>query len=225
MKARHELKHRLNYADYMVLRSRIGAILSQDKHAAEKGEYLVRSLYFDTPQDSALKDKINGVNHREKFRIRIYNHDSSHISLEKKSKHNNLCYKQGTRMNKQEVEAILRGDTEWMLDANERPLLQEFYSKTKGQLLTAKTIVDYCREPFLYPAGNVRITFDREIKTGLYRKELFARDLPLIPAGDELVILEVKYDEFIPDFILNLLQIGHRQAAACSKYAMCRMYG
>lgn len=224
MQGRHELKHSLNYLDYQVLRSRLRAVLRHDEHADISGEYTVRSLYFDTPGDRALKEKIDGVNRREKLRIRRYGDDCDFLRLEKKSKVNALCSKQSVAITPEELNAITSGDISWMINDG-RDLVVELYSKMSGTLLAPKTVVEYIREPFVYHAGNVRITLDREIRTGLYSTDFLNNSLPTVSAGDELVLLEVKYDAFIPDFIVKLVQIESRRASACSKYALCRLYG
>lgn len=224
MDARHEYKHSLNHMDYRILQSRLGAVLPRDVNTDENGEYTVRSLYFDTPGDRALREKIDGVDRREKFRIRRYNRQPDVLRLEKKSKAHGLCYKQTELLTRQEVLALTSGDIRWMA-RDARPLVVELYSKMAGQLLRPKTIVEYIREPFVFPAGNVRITLDRDIRTGLFSTDFLSDAVPTIAAGDEMVLLEVKYDAFIPDFIVKLLQIQNRRAAACSKYALCRIYG
>ncbi|RVU55717.1 polyphosphate polymerase domain-containing protein [Anaerosphaera multitolerans] len=224
MKGRHELKHNLNYLDYMVLRKKLISVLPRDKNTKGRREYKISSLYFDTPKDEALREKINGVNHREKFRIRYYNDDYNLIKLEKKSKINNLTYKESKKICKEEVEKIIKGDVSWMLESKD-PILIEFYSKYNSKLLRPKTIVQYYREPFVFPAGNVRITFDRDIRRGMRVTDFFSGAPVSIPAGEEEIILEVKYDEFLPGFIRDIVQLGNRQSTACSKYANCRIYG
>lgn len=224
MQARHEYKHSLNYADYILLRDRLDKTMQRDSHADQNGEYRVRSLYFDSPGDEALRAKIHGVDRREKFRIRRYIGEDDFLVLEKKSKRHGLCYKRSCRLTREEVEQLQSGNAEWMAP-DERELVQELYAKTRYEQLRPKTIVEYIREPFVQPAGNVRITFDREIRTGLFSTDFLSDDLPTVKAGDEMVLLEVKYDQFIPDYIVRLLQLGNRRASACSKYALCRIYG
>jgi hypothetical protein len=200
-------------------------MLPHDPHVGPNGEYRVRSLYFDTPDDKALREKTNGVDRREKFRVRRYLDDDAWLSLEKKTKQNSLSGKQSARLTRDELERLLRGDLDWMPNAS-RPLVAELYSKMKSELLRPKAIVDYIREPFYCLAGNVRITLDRDIRTGLHETGSFFDDgMPTVQAGDEIVLLEVKYDAFIPDFIVSLLQLDSRQAASASKYAMSRIYG
>jgi hypothetical protein len=223
MGARHEFKHSINYGDYLILRSRLKSVMRGDANADEDGTYRIRSLYFDTPGDKALKDKINGVDRREKFRLRRYiGHDI--INLEKKSKIKGLCYKEAVRLTEYETNAIISGEYSFMNDPD-RPLLQEFYSKVKSQTLRPKTIVEYTREPFVCAAGNVRITFDMGLHTGIYCLDFLNDAAPLIPAGDNLVIMEIKYDRFIPDYIMKAVGLDARRAEAVSKYALCRVYG
>lgn len=224
MRARHEYKHSLNYGDYIVLRDRLRRIMHRDEHADENGSYRVRSLYFDTPGDKALREKIDGVDRREKFRIRRYLNGGDYLKLEKKSKAHGMCYKRSAQITAEEVTAIQNGDLAWMAD-DRRELIRELYTKMRSEQLKPKTVVDYIREPFICGAGNVRITFDREIRTGLFSTDFMSDDLPTVRAGDEIVLLEVKYDQFIPDYIGDVLQLGTRRASACSKYALCRIYG
>lgn len=224
MQARHEYKHSLNYLDYQLLRTRLSAVLPHDANVNQQGEYIVRSLYFDTPHDKALREKIDGVDRREKFRIRNYNYDTSYIKLEKKSKARSLCYKQSVRISAAEVAALIQGNLDWMPNDN-RPLIVELYSKMAAQRLQPKSIVEYIREPFTCAAGNVRITLDRAIKTALSATDFLNAHLPTIAAGNEMVLLEVKYDAFIPQHLVDLLALPARRAGACSKYALSRIYG
>ena len=224
MNARHEYKLCISKSDYTVLRSRLRAALRHDENVNRNGEYIIRSLYFDTPTDKALREKIDGVARREKFRLRFYNGNPRVIRLEKKSKDNNLCYKRQETVSKSEVKMLLRGEYGWMADEN-RPLVTELYSKMQGELLRPKTIVEYVREPFTFPAGNVRITIDRSIKTGVGSLDFLKNSFPSVPAGDDIILMEIKYDAFLPDFIKRLVYLDGRRAAAFSKYAAARIYG
>lgn len=219
---RHEQKHEINAADLIILRQRLRSVMQQDSHAPD-GSYLVRSLYFDTPADTALREKLDGVNNREKFRLRYYNRDLSMIRLEKKSKHNGLGSKETARLTAQEVRSILEGDMQWMKQAD-RPLVQELYGKMICQGLQPKTLVDYMREPFVYAPGNVRVTLDHSIRTGLRSVDFLNPDCVTVPAGDAPIILEVKWDAFLPDLIRDMVQLEGRHTAAFSKYALCRIY-
>ena len=137
---RHEWKHEISYVDLLAIRQRLRVIARADPHARD-GKYLIRSLYFDNPEDKALREKIDGVNRREKFRIRCYNGDSSLIHLEKKSRLNGLGTKFSARLTAEEAQRIVDGNLDWMMDPD-RPLLQELYCKMRYQGLRPKTIVD-----------------------------------------------------------------------------------
>ncbi len=223
IKYRHEIKQEIHYSDLLVLRQRLSAVLKKDPYA-EKGKYEIRSLYFDNAKDKALREKIDGVNVREKFRIRYYNGDSSFIKLEKKSKLNGLCLKESARLTKEQTQAIIDGNVGWMKDSNES-LIRELYIKMRIQGLRPKTIVDYTREPFVFAPGNVRVTLDYNIRTGMLGTDFFNMSCTSIPAGEDAIILEVKWDEFLPDIIKDIVQLKNSRAGAFSKYAVCRIYG
>lgn len=223
MKYRHEMKHEINYLDMLTLRQRLAAVAKRDVNTTD-GKYEVRSLYFDNADDKALREKIDGVNRREKFRIRYYNGDTSYIKLEKKSKINGLCLKEGARLSREQAQAIVDGDWGWMMKSGV-PLIEELYTKLKKQGLRPKTIVDYTREPFVFAAGNVRVTLDYNIRTGLHTTDFLNSSGVTISAGDAPIILEVKWDEFLPDIIRDAVRLENRRAGAFSKYAACRIYG
>ena len=223
LRYRHEWKHEISYADLLAIRQRLRAVAESDPHA-EDGRYLIRSLYFDNLDDKALREKIDGVNLREKFRIRYYNGDTSVIHLEKKSRRAGLGTKFSAALSREEAQSIVDGRLDWMMDSG-RPLVQELYCKMRWQGLRPKVIVDYTREPFIYRPGNVRVTFDYDIRTGLSCTDFLNPDCVTIPAGDAPILLEVKWDAFLPSIIRDAVQTPGRHAEAFSKYAQCRIYG
>ena len=222
MQYRHEWKHELAYVDLLCIRERLRAVAEPDPHAVD-GKYYIRSLYFDSPGDKALREKTDGVNMREKFRIRCYNGDPSVIHLEKKSKRGGLGTKFSAPLTADETRRILDGDVGWMADSP-HSLVQELYCKMRYQGLRPKTIVDYTREPFVYGPGNVRVTFDYDVRTALRCTDFLDPDCPTIPAGDPTILLEVKWDEYLPDVIRACVQTPGRRVTAFSKYAQCRIY-
>ena len=223
MDYRHEWKHEINQADLFVLRQRLRAVTTPDPHAVD-GKYLIRSLYFDNAADKALREKLDGVSRREKFRIRYYNADTSLIHLEKKSKIGGLGKKQSADLTAVQAQDIVKGSLDWMAGSAEE-LIYELYVKMRTQGLRPKTIVDYTREPFIFGPGNVRVTLDYNIRTGSSCSDFLNPDCPTIPAGEAPIILEVKWDSYLPDIIRDAVRLPGRRVTAFSKYAQCRVYG
>lgn len=221
MKFRHEYKHQINLSDIYGLRARLGAVARHDLNCGEDGTYFVRSLYFDNYMDKALREKIDGVNKREKFRIRYYGADTSFIRLEKKSKINGLCNKLSCRITAEECRKIIDGDIDFMKE-NKSELMRELYSKMKYQLLRPKCIVAYTRESFVYAPGNVRVTLDMNICGSNNVKEFLNPDLPFLQTYHGSV-LEVKWDKYLPQIIRDSVQVKSRKSAAFSKYAAIRI--
>lgn len=222
---RHEYKHVINLMDYHSIKQRLKVVAQPDPHGGAEGRYHIRSLYFDNDHDKALREKLYGLPDREKFRIRIYNGSQDYIKLEKKSKRNGLCSKRSAALTREQVERILQGDIHWMKDYPDA-LIVELYSKMGFQRLKPRTIVDYWREAYIYPYGNVRVTFDSNVKTGLYSTGLFDPELPTLSISDPgLLVMEVKYDNYMPDIMRDLIQTNTRRTQSFSKYAACRIYG
>lgn len=223
LRLRHELKYSISRAEDMELSSRLRKIFPHDTHAGSHGSYRVSSLYFDTPYDKALRRKLDGTNRREKFRIRYYGETPDFLRLERKLKINGLCAKQTARLSVEEVTRLLSGDHEF-LRTKENPLLLEFYSKLQGELLRPKSIVCYDREAFTYPPGNVRVTIDRDLRTSLHCVDFLNGLRQHMGVSDEMSVLEVKFDEFLPDIARMAVQTSNQRAVAYSKYAVCRKY-
>lgn len=225
MKPRHELKHIINLSDYFIIKSRLSRIMKRDYNSDESGQYKIRSLYFDNYNNKILQEKLIGISKHEKFRIRFYNDGFSFIRLEKKSKYRGLCTKTSCVLSLDDCNLIIKGDID-NLDTSKRPLLKELVLKMKNELLRPKTVVDYVREAYIFHWGNVRVTFDKSVKTGINSINIFEKDLPTIESfNKDTIILEVKYDEFLPDIICDIIQIGQRMKTSVSKYALCRIYG
>lgn len=222
MKYRHELKHEITTLELLTLRTRLKAVASPDQNAIG-GRYVIDSLYFDTAADKALREKLDGVNVREKFRIRFYNGDTSFIRLEKKSKINGLCAKQSAPVTKEQVRSLLDGDAAWMVQSDDA-LIRELYTKMRSGLMP-KAIVSYTREPFVFPAGNVRVTLDYDIRSSLDCRSFLDPGRISLPAGGDSIVLEVKWDEFLPDVIRDTVQLPDCRSTAFSKYAVSRIYG
>lgn len=222
MQFRHEVKHEISNLDMPILRQRLRAVMSPDCHA-KNGQYEIRSLYFDTLEDKALREKLDGVSTREKYRIRLYNNDPSLIHLERKFKRGGLGYKVSTELTPEQARQIAGGDIHWMAESTNEVLLV-FYSRLRSEGLAAKVIVDYTREPFVFGPGNVRVTLDYNIRTALRCTDFLTPRCTTVPVPGSPCILEIKWDNYLPDVIRDMVQIGDRHSTAFSKYAACRMY-
>ena len=220
---RTELKHIITEMDAQLIRSRVKPIMQRDSHCGQDGKYFIRSLYFDTHEDKALHEKIDGVPIRDKFRIRFYNHESSLIRLEKKSKVNGSALKTSAILSKEQIEAIIEGKYDFLLTM-QIPICQEFYLKLCLEKLQPKVIVDYDREAYICPWGNVRVTIDTDLRTSIGSSDLFDfQSINTQSMRSGFCILEIKYDHFLPDFIRDLVQLNNCMATAVSKYVACRI--
>ncbi|MCG7335405.1 polyphosphate polymerase domain-containing protein [Sporosarcina sp. ACRSM] len=221
---RHELKFYANHHQYHLIRQRLRHVMKQDPHADKNGEYHIRSVYFDDIENKALQEKQAGIENRHKYRIRLYNKSDTVIHLEKKIKRNTLIAKEKVAISREVLDRLLVND--YTVLANEESLLlQEVYDEMKNRMLRPKVIVDYVREAYVARTGNVRITFDKDLRTGLNKVDPFDPDLVPVKALDEPVyILEVKYDAYIPNYIRDVLQLNGLQRQAASKYTICRKF-
>lgn len=222
---RSEMKFGITYIDYQILKMKLRHMMKLDSHANANGRYLIRSCYFDNFDNKVMNEKKEGFLNRDKYRVRIYNKSDAVIHLERKSKRNNQTYKSKCPLTKKEFERLLVNDFEWMKE-DERPLIRNLYKDIKLYHLKPTTVVDYEREAYLYEHGNVRITFDCKVQTSLRNTDMFDKNLPMVDVLDQNeVILEVKYDEYLPTVIKMLLQGIHTRHEAYSKYQLSRMFG
>lgn len=218
---RHELKFICSETELFLLERQIQLLCPLDQHVGPARNYEIRSVYFDNYENEAYYENENGDNNRSKYRIRIYNFDDSMIKLECKSSRNGMKHKDSCVLKRSQCDDLLAGRDIWPTE--EQALLTTFLAQRKCRLLTPKVIVDYNRTPYVYPIGNVRITFDRRIRSSthidLFQKVLPSR--PILPDGAGL--LEVKYDELLPGALLDILREGHSlRRTTFSKYYLCR---
>ncbi|UOQ49071.1 polyphosphate polymerase domain-containing protein [Gracilibacillus caseinilyticus] len=221
---RQELKHAIAVAEYQVLRLKLTHFMRRDPNAGADGKYMIRSTYFDNFDNKVLNEKKEGYLNRDKYRIRIYGKSDHIVNLERKSKRNNLTYKSKCEISRQEYEKMCKGEIAWM-EEDERPLIRDLYFEMHYRQLKPMSVVDYIREPYIYPFGNVRVTFDLKVQTSMHNTNMFRTDLPMVDVLEpDTVILEVKYDEYLPDVIKHLLQLSDTRQEAYSKYQLSRMY-
>lgn len=221
-KYRHEIKLLMSKAEYVTARTRISAIMKRDSHSLRNGDYFIRSLYFDDLSHSSYWDKIAGVSHRKKFRIRTYNFSTDVIRLECKEKNGDRIRKTGTSISLDCAKALINGDSS-LLKADSSFVTAEFLSLWGGKGLRPSVVVDYVREAYVEPLGNVRITFDKSLRAGISGVDMFDDNLLMVPVyPNGMVIMEVKYDDFIPKRLSMLVSSVGGEKIAVSKFTTCQ---
>ncbi len=224
MEYRHELKYVVTAARLALLESRIRGLIPLDVHAGEAGMYQIRSLYFDDYYNSGYVENEIGTDPREKFRVRIYNGDRGRISLELKSKEHGMTKKQSCLLTEEQCQTLMAGQL-LSMNPEDPPVLKKLNLLMRTRLLKPKVIVEYDRVPYAEPLGNTRITLDQNMASSdeIHRfLEPQIRRRPIMGTGQH--ILEVKYDEFLPDYIYRNLQLNSLRQTAFSKYYLCRRY-
>ena len=223
---RHELKFFVSPAQHFLLSRALDRVLARDPNGDENNEYAIRSLYFDTVWDSALYDKLNGVQNRDKYRIRIYNYTDRVIKLECKTKIGSLISKRSISIPRDLCEQLMAGDPSG-LEMTRSGLLNDMYREMTIHLLRPVVLVDYVREAYLHPAEEVRITFDKRLRSGMGSIDLFNPHVPTVPPFEhDETILEVKYNRCLPPYIRDLLctYAPNAVSSAISKYTWCRVF-
>lgn len=221
LKYRHEFKYFISYYQYLILKSRLGQVLKLDPNADSDGDYLIRSLYFDDVYDSALFEKNFGVNIRKKYRIRTYNYSNNTIKLERKFKVGQYVCKQSDKLTKEEYSSIMNNNLNFLIESP-GVVKKDFFLNIKNKILRPKVIVDYEREAYISDISDVRITFDKNLRVAYSSNDIFDKNIAtqcIVPMPR--LILEVKYNEFMPSHIGDLLKING-ELTAISKYVFCR---
>lgn len=221
---RHELKYLVSAAQTEILKARISGMLSPDPHAGTGGRYNISSLYFDDYYNRCFYENENGTDPREKFRIRIYNHETERISLELKRKERGKTLKSAAILSPEQAQCLVSGRLPEKI-TEDNALLLKLALEMRTHLLHPAVIVEYDRYPFVYKNGNVRITFDSNVSSALQIGDFLRGGYPkrpVMPTG--LQLMEVKFDEYLPDFIYRALNLDSLQQTAYSKYYLCRKY-
>ncbi len=218
---RHELKYLISYADYRAISLAAEKIMYPDENSGNDG-YFIRSMYFDDLYDSAYLEKQAGIFRRRKHRIRIYNCSDSVIKFEIKDKFENYISKMSASITREQCDGMMHGDFDFMIDSK-KPALRAGFIDARTHLLKPAVIVDYNREAFVMDEGNVRLTFDSKLRAGICSPDIFDPELPTLPAiAPDMLIMEVKYDDFLPNVVRKLLAPVNSRASSQSKYVMCR---
>ncbi len=224
IKYRHELKYQISDAQVRMLKARIGHLMPADSHAGPDGVYSIRSLYFDDYENRCFRENEDGTDPREKFRIRIYNHSASRITLECKRKERGKTHKSACSLTEDQARALMAGKI--LPDiASQPPLLRKLTMLMMTRRMRPMVIVEYDRIPFVFKNGNVRVTLDTNIRSSSALEQFLEPSVPtrpVLPPGQQL--LEVKWDEYLPDFLYRSLQLYSLRQTAFSKYYICRKY-
>lgn len=222
---RHEIKFLSHERELRLMQGKIRSVCRPDKNAGDSGTYTIRSLYFDTYDDRCYLENEMGVDERKKYRIRIYNGNTNLIKLECKHSYHGMKAKEVCRITEQQCECLMRGLPLIMI-TEEQKLLRRFMTESRLEVLVPKVIVEYDRDAYVYAAGNVRVTFDRNIRSSVQVKKFMDNvhtHRNILP--EQVHVMEVKYDEVLPTTILELLAGGQRLSRkSFSKYALCREY-
>lgn len=223
-KYRHELKYLISTTQMIILENRIKHIMQIDKHALPYGQYSIRSLYFDDYDNQSFRENVNGTEPREKYRIRTYNNSMEYIMLEKKRKEHGKIRKVCCQLSLNRAKVLIQSCDLQNIE-KEVPLLRKFILNMHMYLLKPVVIVEYERKPYVYQNGKVRVTFDTNIAASSDINNFFGKEIvkrPLMPAG--ACLMEVKYDEYLPDFIYRSLNLGQLQQITYSKFALARKF-
>lgn len=221
MQYRHEMKYICSEAQLSIFQSRISCIMDIDSHTSESNMYNIRSLYFDDYYNNAFYENQAGVDIREKFRIRIYDHNPNRITLELKKKVHDKIQKIQCQLSIEQCKTLMEGQP-LKNSHNYPPVLLKLCTLMKTRLMRPVVIVEYDRTPYVYNNGNVRITFDRNIASSSELDRFLSKTLNkrfVMPSDTH--ILEIKWDEYLPDFIYKL-QIDNMQRTSFSKFYLCR---
>ncbi len=217
---RHEYKFLISAADARLLKLRLRHIMEPDPHAGKTGRYTIRSLYFDNLNHRALDEKEDGICKRSKYRIRMYNYNPDFLKLEKKEKLGSL-----TKKTAQTVTLRQAMDLQYLnipQTSEGESLTDELAFRIRCGGLRPATLVDYDRTPFICRDGNTRITLDENLRTRPHDANLLASPAAMIPVLDRnQVILEVKFDDFLPGYLSDALRDIPKVNLAISKFALC----
>ena len=224
-KVRHELKYYISMGEYLVLRDRLKPIMPLDPFAdPETRSYDIRSLYFDDIYNTAMWEKMDGIKNRRKWRIRLYNYRGDNIKLEKKAKYDMFTAKESAKITRHQVNEIMAGRYDFLLTSGSH-LFEELYADIVVNRLKPVVLVDYTREAYIYPAGNVRITFDKNLHSSNFSTDIFRPTMVTVPILEPgTLVLEIKYDVTLPEHIRDIINTTTGMRSAISKYALCRRF-
>ena len=221
---RKELKYYISYKEYGVLSNLLRKVMREDKHNnVALGGYFIRSLYFDTFDNRAFEEKMAGIEKRAKYRLRIYDVNAKQVKFEIKSKFNDCIVKETAIISREDAIEMQNMNYEVMLKYNNN-VLNKAYKEFKKSPYYPVVLTDYLRDAFIGDFNKIRVTFDRFLKSSSLQLDLFEKESLLVKQlRKKIVIMEIKYNKFMPEPIKQLLQLPSFERSAISKYCIGRM--
>lgn len=220
---RKEMKYYIPYIQYIALSSLLSKAMKHDRYNVPMKGYLVRSLYFDTLDNKSFEEKMAGLEEKTKYRLRIYGLNDKAVKFEIKKKFNDMIVKESALISREDAKQVQNKNYEVLLKYKD-PILNKIYKEFKKCLYQPVLLVDYWREAYVWDFNNIRIVFDRFLKSSSLQLDVFNKDVFATRKIKKcMVIMEIKYNNFIPDFIKNMMQIPNFTRSAISKYAIGRL--
>jgi len=217
---RSENKYIIDVVTAERIKQKLNILLSSDTHSSSGG-YIVRSLYFDTPNQNDVFDKLDGLEKGHKIRIRTYDPDANNCKIELKSKCGVYRQKQSVLISRTEAEQIIAGDYSCLLKKGSDAALHIYLLISTGAYRPV-VLIEYDRQAWYYPLNDTRITFDSKVRGLEYYQNLFDKNPPYMSYGMNSVILEVKFNGILPLFISHILEEFNLEQISISKYTTAR---
>lgn len=222
-KYRHEEKYLLSYGGYWYLKNLLGCVMELDANVGAGSDYYIRSLYFDTLENREFREKEYGIYERRKIRLRIYDTKADTVKLELKGKNGSGIHKEALEISREEAELLIAGDCSFLLN-HQKATAGKLYNLLKNHFYRPVVVIDYEREAYVLPVFNVRITFDKKVRSHMGGCGFWDPELPMANLLDgSRVVLEVKYTDMLPAHIKTLLATVPKIPVSFSKYCYCRM--
>ncbi len=220
---RHELKFYISRADYETASAALGSLMQKDSHQKAERGYFIRSLYFDDMYDSSVEEKLDGIEFRDKYRLRIYGTDMNWAKFERKRKWNNFVKKTSVKVTRVEAEQIIRGEYDCLL-AQKSADAVSIYFDLKRKYFRPVVIVDYIRDVYKLNYNEIRITFDKHLRANTQDFRLFSPDVVTHPLQRvDVIEMEVKFNTCLPSWFRDFPCFDSAVNVAISKYCHGRM--
>jgi SPX domain protein involved in polyphosphate accumulation len=225
---RFELKYILNLKQAGIFKSGLRPYMTRDEHGNNNGCYSLSSLYYDSPGLRCYLEKVDGLRFRRKLRIRIYESDEvlseeTPVFLEIKQRVDRVTQKRRAVLTY--GDALRLCNDRQMPDAivaEDKDLIEEIYAFLWQYNLHPASIVRYCRQAFIgtdYDPG-LRVTFDTSLSFLTYPLYLHEHTISLPMMAAKWVVLEIKVNERIPHWLVEMIKAHNLQIIRISKY--CR---